>query len=288
MVNGPSNDGTTEFLAAQDGIRVFTNPETNLSISRNIAIANAVGDYICFIDDDAIPEADWLELVVTALDEDPGLSAVGGFIRDSDGIKYQARYVQCDALGRGYYGDTPEYVALLGKGVRTFPSLTGTNVTFRMSDLRKVGGFDETYAISTTRPTSTSAWTMPGCAPWCCPRPRSTTIRAQPPAQRNPHGQQHVPDRQEHGLFRPAPRRGRVRLGRGAAAAAGILCQRVSLEIRGAGAGQAGKTAVRPADGPDRARPSGRDRGRVRRPARARAGQPRGPDRGPMPAPPPR
>lgn len=146
VVNGPSTDGTNAFLAAQDGIRVFRNPETNLSVSRNIAIANAVGDYICFIDDDAIPEPDWLELVVAALDSDPGLSAVGGFIRDADGIKFQARYVQCDALGRGYYGDSPEYVALLTKDVKTFPSLTGTNVTFRMSDLRKVGGFDETYA----------------------------------------------------------------------------------------------------------------------------------------------
>lgn len=146
VVNGPSTDGTTEFLAEQNDLRVFSNPETNLSISRNIAIANAAGEYISFIDDDAIPEADWLEQIVTALDADPSLSAVGGFIRDSDGIDYQARYVRCDALGRGYYGESPEYVALLSKGIRTFPSLTGTNVTFRMRDLRKVGGFDETYA----------------------------------------------------------------------------------------------------------------------------------------------
>lgn len=146
VVNGPSTDGTAEYLDAQARIRVFSNPETNLSISRNIAIANAAGEYISFIDDDAIPEPDWLQLVVAALEAAPDLSAVGGFIRDSDGIQYQARYVACDALGRGYYGESPEYVALLSKGVKTFPSLTGTNVTFRMSDLRKVGGFDETYA----------------------------------------------------------------------------------------------------------------------------------------------
>ena len=146
VVNGPSTDGTTEYLETCPGIRVLQNPELNLAVSRNIAIANAAGKYISFIDDDAIPEPDWLALVVGRLEEDPGLSALGGFIRDADGINYQARYVTCDALGRTYFGDDPDYVALLSGDVHTFPSLTGTNVTFRLEDLRRIGGFDEVYA----------------------------------------------------------------------------------------------------------------------------------------------
>jgi len=146
VVNGPSTDGTTEYLETCPGIRVLQNPELNLAVSRNIAIANAAGRYISFIDDDAIPEPDWLELVVGRLEADPGLSALGGFIRDADGINYQARYVTCDALGRTYFGDDPDYVALLSGDVHTFPSLTGTNVTFRLEDLRRIGGFDEVYA----------------------------------------------------------------------------------------------------------------------------------------------
>ena len=146
VVNGPSTDGTTEYLETCPGIRVLQNPETNLSVSRNIAIANAAGKYISFIDDDAIPEPDWLELIVARLEADPGLSALGGFIRDADGINYQARYVTCDALGRTYFGDDPNYVALLSGDLHTFPSLTGTNVTFRLEDLRRIGGFDEVYA----------------------------------------------------------------------------------------------------------------------------------------------
>lgn len=146
VVNGPSTDGTSEFLADCPGVRVLQSPEVNLSVSRNIAIANAAGKYISFIDDDAIPEADWLELVVARLEADPGLSALGGFIRDADGIQYQARYVTCDALGRTYFGDDPNYVALLSGDVHTFPSLTGTNVTFRLADLRRIGGFDEVFA----------------------------------------------------------------------------------------------------------------------------------------------
>lgn len=34
--------------------------EENISLSRNIRIACARGDYITFIDDDAAPEPDWL------------------------------------------------------------------------------------------------------------------------------------------------------------------------------------------------------------------------------------
>lgn len=146
VVNGPSTDGTTEYLETCPGIRVLHNPDLNLSVSRNIAIANAAGKYISFIDDDAIPEPDWLELIIARMEADPGLSAVGGFIRDADGINYQARYVTCDALGRTYFGDDPNYVALLSGDVPTFPSLTGTNVTFRLADLREIGGFDEVYA----------------------------------------------------------------------------------------------------------------------------------------------
>lgn len=146
VVNGPSTDGTTEFLATRDDVRVLQNSEINLSVSRNIAIANASGKYISFIDDDAIPEADWLNLVVKTLEQDPELSAVGGFIRDADGIEYQARYVTCDALGRTYYGDDLNYVRLLSGDIATFPSLTGTNVTFRTEDIRRIGGFDEVFA----------------------------------------------------------------------------------------------------------------------------------------------
>lgn len=146
VINGPSSDGTAEYLETCPGIRVLDNPKANLSVSRNIAIANAAGKYISFIDDDAIPEPDWLELIVETLEVDPELSAVGGFIRDADGIQFQARYVTCDALGRAYFGEDLDYVGLLSGDVRTFPSLTGTNVTFRMSDLQKVCGFDETFA----------------------------------------------------------------------------------------------------------------------------------------------
>lgn len=146
VVNGPSTDGTAEILAATPGITVLQNPEINLSISRNIAIANARGTFIAFIDDDAIPEPDWLTLVLDRFHADPGLSALGGFIRDANGIEFQARYVFCDALGKGIPCENPDYITFQRADRHFYPSLTGTNVIFRTEDLRRINGFDEVFA----------------------------------------------------------------------------------------------------------------------------------------------
>ena len=146
VVNGPSTDGTTEFLATAEGVTAFQNPEINLSISRNIAIANASGRFIAFIDDDAIPEPDWLTLLLDRFHADPGLSALGGFIRDSNGMDFQARYVFSDCLGQGIACENPDYITFQRAERRFFPSLTGTNVIFRTEDLRRINGFDEVFA----------------------------------------------------------------------------------------------------------------------------------------------
>lgn len=146
VVNGPSDDGTTEFLDTCEGLRSFSNPEANLSISRNIAIANAAGKYIAFIDDDAIPEPDWLTRVIDALEADQELAAVGGFIRDANGIGFQAQYTFCDVFGESYPCDNPDYATFLAREKRLYSSLTGTNVTFRKSALEEVSGFDEVFA----------------------------------------------------------------------------------------------------------------------------------------------
>lgn len=146
VVNGPSDDGTAEYLATRDDVRVFDNPEANLSVSRNIAIANAKGRYIAFIDDDAVPEPDWLTILLDRFAEDPELAALGGFIRDANGVSFQAKYVYCDVFGQGYPCDNPDYATFLRKEKRLYPSLTGTNVIFRRDDLLRIGGFDEVFA----------------------------------------------------------------------------------------------------------------------------------------------
>ncbi|CAK7071236.1 MAG: D-inositol-3-phosphate glycosyltransferase [Desulfovibrio sp.] len=139
-VNGPSDDGTGELLETWRGrIKIAACPEANLSRSRNIGIQHAAGDIVCFIDDDAIPEAGWLSAIATAYD-DPRVAAVGGYIRDNTGVNYQAKRLVCDR-----YADSYDSEAHSGDP-HFYTALTGTNCSFRREALAAIGGFDEVYA----------------------------------------------------------------------------------------------------------------------------------------------
>ncbi|WP_232493653.1 glycosyltransferase [Novosphingobium kaempferiae] len=143
VVDG-SRDGRSAEVAARHAgfIRYTTCPELNLSMSRNIGIAHARGDIVAFIDDDAIPEPDWLDLLLTGYD-DPDVAQVGGFIRDNRGIDFQCRYVTVDRLGDGTHHEDLSGVEL---GDDRFLGLTGTNFSARRDRLLAIGGFDEEYA----------------------------------------------------------------------------------------------------------------------------------------------
>jgi hypothetical protein len=61
VVNGPSTDNTNVVLEKyKNDIKIETTDKINLSVSRNIGIAMSAGDYVAFIDDDAIPDRLWL------------------------------------------------------------------------------------------------------------------------------------------------------------------------------------------------------------------------------------
>lgn len=65
-MNGPSTDGTHEMLRAfEDEIRLADCSDASLGRSRNIGVECAGGEIVAFIDDDAIPRADWLEKLIT-------------------------------------------------------------------------------------------------------------------------------------------------------------------------------------------------------------------------------
>lgn len=147
IVNGPSTDGTDSILENyKDKYKITSCPEANLSKSRNVGISMSSGDVVCFIDDDAVPEPNWLDNIAIAYKNDPCLAAVGGFIRDNTGFSYQAKYILCDYFGDSLGFETFDDVDLeLSKGTNYYLSPTGTNCTFRKDVLIAVGGFDEEY-----------------------------------------------------------------------------------------------------------------------------------------------
>jgi len=143
VVNGPSTDGTAALLSSYAGqIRVVQCPEVHLCKSRNIGISAAAGDLVAFIDDDAIPDPYWLEVLVAGY-TGPQIGGVGGIVYDNTGYTLQACPAVCDRCCNPRYDAQPpfwQYLLPQGDG---FVHLMGGASSFRRAALAQIGGFDE-------------------------------------------------------------------------------------------------------------------------------------------------
>ncbi|MFD2738348.1 glycosyltransferase family 2 protein [Sulfitobacter aestuarii] len=119
--------------------------EPNISAARNLGVDHAAGEIIAFIDDDAVPEPQWLRhLTGPAAKRD--VAAMGGFVRGRNGISFQWRARSLDALGE------PERLEVKGAEphVPTPPAgyavkTEGTNMAIRREVLVALGGFDPAF-----------------------------------------------------------------------------------------------------------------------------------------------
>lgn len=124
-------------------LRAFDAP--NISQARNAAIADAAGEIVAFIDDDAVPEPSWLDHL-TAPFSDVGVAATGGYVIGRNGISYQWRARAVDRHGRkidiDHAGEEPfEATAPAGFAAKT----EGTNFAVRRTWLARLGGFDPAF-----------------------------------------------------------------------------------------------------------------------------------------------
>jgi len=145
VVNGPSTDHTLVVLDPwRDRIKFVQNEYRNLSISRNLGIRASAGDVVAFIDDDALPDAEWLRQALPGF-EHPDTAGTGGIVFDHTGLSLQWPYSACDRFGWVRTRRDAPYDDHCFPGSFVFPYLQGTNALFRRDRLREIGGFDETY-----------------------------------------------------------------------------------------------------------------------------------------------
>ncbi|MBS1663176.1 MAG: glycosyltransferase [Bacteroidetes bacterium] len=146
IVNGPSTDNTEEILNRyKDRIKITHCPDANLTRSRNIGIKNSAGNYVAYIDDDAIPcDEYWLENYVYYLvyRKDQQIGAIGGPVkhRDTDFFEYN------NGVSSDYAVQVFDVTYLNGRtvdGNRWFYRVCGCNNIMSRKALYDIGGFDE-------------------------------------------------------------------------------------------------------------------------------------------------
>ncbi|MEM0990578.1 MAG: glycosyltransferase family 2 protein [Pseudomonadota bacterium] len=129
-----------------DQVKYVSFPDANICRSRNLAVEASAGDIIAFIDDDAVPEPDWLRRLSRAF-RFGVVGGVGGLVRKDDGVRIEW-------AGGLFNRAAVEAPLLVRDEVRVFDAdsqmygdqfigTMGANSAFRRKALLSVGGFDE-------------------------------------------------------------------------------------------------------------------------------------------------
>jgi glucosyl-dolichyl phosphate glucuronosyltransferase len=145
VIDSASTDDLAARLATLVGrlrnARLLRVTEPGVSVARNVGASEAMGDYIAYIDDDAIPAPDWIERIIAALAEaDHPPALIGGRILPlweaplphwwPGSLRGSLSIIEAE--GRGEYR-----TAALPPGIEPY----GANMVVRAQSLRAIGGF---------------------------------------------------------------------------------------------------------------------------------------------------
>ncbi|RJR35249.1 MAG: glycosyltransferase [Desulfobacteraceae bacterium] len=145
--NCPKTDETCRLVKRYGSMRYVREDRPGLNSARNRALREARHEFVAFIDDDAVPDPDWLQVLLSNFD-DPLVFCVTGLTMPLElETKAQEWFERCSPFGRGFtrvvYDSSncsPPSAGRAGAGV---------NMAFRRSVLNHVGSFDETLDAGT-------------------------------------------------------------------------------------------------------------------------------------------
>ncbi|MCV6587138.1 MAG: glycosyltransferase [Marinibacterium sp.] len=145
VVADPAGCAALRGLPEAAPAQVICFDRANISAARNLGLAQAGGEIVAFLDDDAVPEPSWLDHLVAPF-SDPQVVAAGGFVRGRNGISFQWQADWVDHGGQtspvSLSGDAP--FVLHPKADRVAKT-QGTNMALRRAALVGIGGFDERF-----------------------------------------------------------------------------------------------------------------------------------------------
>jgi glycosyltransferase involved in cell wall biosynthesis len=146
-----SDEESAAFVDARsDARRVLVTP-TGLVAALNRGLGAATGDIVAFVDDDAVPNRDWLERLEAHFARDARVSAVGGRDEVHYGGQVRGRSdegITVRTFGPPHVGRVQWFGRQLGNhhigvgGARDVDVLKGVNMSFRRLEVAELG-FDE-------------------------------------------------------------------------------------------------------------------------------------------------
>ncbi len=106
-------------------VRFFRKQNAGPAAARNFAVNRSSGTILCFLDDDSIPQHNWLKEIVKPLVDDPELSVVSGQILSHD-RECRLPLMLEQSIYRGAHWAT-------------------CNIAYRRETFEALGGFDEQF-----------------------------------------------------------------------------------------------------------------------------------------------
>lgn len=136
VVDDGSTDATAE-IARSFGVTLIHTEKAGLATARNLGCLAASGAIVAYIDDDTVPDPQWLRYLASAFRES-GHAAIGG-----PNLSPPPRGLVEDCVGRS--PGNPIHVLLTDDEAEHIP---GCNMAFRKEALEELGGFDPRFEVA--------------------------------------------------------------------------------------------------------------------------------------------
>lgn len=143
--NASIEKGTKEYLSSLPFTTVFGPVNLRFAKGNNEAIKYASGDYLLFLNNDTVPEYDWLSPMVQLIMDAPECGIVGSKLLYPDRtIQHIGMYIDFKGRRKCYFKQYPEDIPE-AVTVRECELVSAACMLIKKSLFEKVGKFDERY-----------------------------------------------------------------------------------------------------------------------------------------------